>query len=176
MARGEYFEVLILQGEESGQHGEHPQHRGVAQPGQIKDEQVRSDKKKWSNNNKKRSSRKFKPKSSKTFIISCLPLFVKLNSSNLASNVAGCRSVSFQRSHSIYGNTALFWNLKKKTLLLQSNWEFGELQWLLCAASTRWWVSIWIQILAGGNTHFSAIKRCFKMFQTLKHLTMVSYS
>ena len=45
MARGEYFEVLILQGEESGQHGEHPQHRGVAQPGQIKDEQVRSDKK-----------------------------------------------------------------------------------------------------------------------------------
>ena len=132
--------------------------------------------KKWSNNNKRKSSGKFKPKSSKTFIISFLPLFVKLNSSNLGWNVAGCRSVSFQRSHSIYGNTALFWNLKKKTLLLQSNWEFGELQWLLCAASTRWWVSIWIQILAGGNTHFSSIKRCFKMFQTLKHLTMVSYS
>ena len=51
MARGEYFEVLILQGEESGQHGEHPQHRGVAQPGQIKDEQVRSDK---NNDNKKK--------------------------------------------------------------------------------------------------------------------------
>ena len=40
--------------------------------------------KKWSKNNiKKRRSGKFKPKSSKTFIISFLPLFVKLNSSNL---------------------------------------------------------------------------------------------
>ena len=32
---------IFVQGEEPGEHGgEHPQHRGVAQPRQVKDEQV----------------------------------------------------------------------------------------------------------------------------------------
>ena len=46
--RSKYFEEeenlmdVCVQGEEPGEHGgKHPQHRGVAQPRQVKDEQVR---------------------------------------------------------------------------------------------------------------------------------------
>ena len=47
----------VFQGEKPGEHGQHPQHRGLAQPGQVQDEQVRLHKKNIQKNIQKKYSK-----------------------------------------------------------------------------------------------------------------------